>query len=137
MDKSAKRSYSASAYYSPNSGRKNLTVLTCAFVKRIEFNTRISPVTAVGVWFSLSGKELFVRATQEIILSAGTVQSPQLLELSGIGSKTHLQSLGIDMVVDNAGVGENLQVSIISITLTASLTLSEGSCSRRNVFRNS
>jgi choline dehydrogenase-like flavoprotein len=50
-----------------------------------------------------------------VILSAGTVQSPQLLELSGIGSKTILEKLGIDVVVDNSSVGENLQVSVTMV----------------------
>ena len=115
MDRSAKRSYAASAYFCPNSGRTNLTVLTGAFVKKIEFETRTSPMTATGVCFSVSGKDNFVRATREVILSAGTVQSPQLLEVSGIGNKTSLDSIGIEVIIDNAGVGENLQVGSITM----------------------
>jgi choline dehydrogenase len=111
MDNTAKRSYAAPAYYAPNSGRSNLTVLTGTVVKKIVFDVDTSLVTATGVSYSVAGKEHFVGAMKEVILSAGTVQSPQILELSGIGNKTHLEGLGIDVIVDNGGVGENLQVS--------------------------
>jgi choline dehydrogenase len=113
QDKMGKRSYAAPAYYLPNAGRSNLTVLTGAFVKKIELDTQLSPVIATGVWYSIAGQDHFVHARKEIIVSAGTIQSPQILELSGIGSKSHLEKFGVDAVLDNAGVGENLQVSSI------------------------
>jgi choline dehydrogenase-like flavoprotein len=50
-----------------------------------------------------------VKARREVILSAGTVQSPQILELSGIGSEDVLSKHGIDVLINNPGVGENLQ----------------------------
>jgi choline dehydrogenase len=111
MDEAAKRSYAASAYYFPNSGRSNLTVLTGAIVKKIAFDTNTSPVTATGVWCSIDGNDHFVGAMREVILSAGTVQSPQILELSGIGNKHLLENFGIDVMIENPAVGENLQVS--------------------------
>lgn len=111
MDRTAKRSYAAPAYYVPSSGRSNLTVLTGAFVKKIEFDAKKVPVIATGVHYSIDGKDRFVGARKEVILSAGTIQSPQILELSGIGNKTHLEKFDIDVVVANNGVGENLQVS--------------------------
>jgi choline dehydrogenase len=112
MDEAAKRSYAASAYYVPNSGRPNLTILTGAFAKKIAFDTNTSPITATGVWCSIDGNNHFVAAMREVILSAGTIQSPQILELSGIGNKPQLEQFGIDVVVENPGVGENLQVSL-------------------------
>jgi choline dehydrogenase-like flavoprotein len=111
MDTAAKRSYTAPAYYVPSSERSNLTVLTGAFVKKIAFDVNSSPVTATGVWYSIGGDEHFVGALREVILSAGTIQSPKILELSGIGSKTQLENFEINVVVENPGVGENLQVS--------------------------
>ncbi|TVY68813.1 Dehydrogenase citC [Lachnellula suecica] len=105
MDGKARRSYTAPAYYIPNAERPNLVVLTNALVKKIEFEDSV----ATGVRYSVSGEEKFVRTRGEIVLSAGTVQSPQILELSGIGSRSRLEALGIDIVVDNPNVGENLQ----------------------------
>jgi choline dehydrogenase len=110
MDKSARRSHAASAFYVPNAARENLTVLTGAFVTMVEFDTTREAVTAVGVRYVAEGKEHFVRTRGEIILTAGTVQNPQILELSGIGDKERLEKLGISSVVDNPSVGENLQV---------------------------
>ncbi len=110
MDKAAKRSFAASAYSFPNSERSNLTVLTGAIVKKIAFDTETSAVTANGVWCSIDGNSHFVGAMREVILSAGTVQSPQILELSGIGNRRQLESFGIDVIVENPAVGENLQV---------------------------
>ena len=59
--------------------------------------------------FEQGGREITVRARREVLLSAGAVQSPQLLELSGIGQGERLKGLGIEVVKDLAGVGENLQ----------------------------
>lgn len=61
-----------------------------------------------------SGRTHTVHATREIILSAGGIQSPQLLELSGIGNSTLLTSLGIKTRIDNPMVGENYQVSRVT-----------------------
>ncbi len=116
IDKEAKRSYSASAFYAPNADRANLTVLTNAHVNKILFGKEkgtYMPVASV-VSFSVDGKNYFVKATSEIILSAGTFQSPQILELSGIGSKTLLEKNEVEVVVDNPYVGENLQVRTLS-----------------------
>lgn len=110
MDQSAKRSHAGSAFYAPNADRENLTLLTGALVKKIIFETAGEVVTATGVQYAADDKEHFIRAKEEVILAAGTVQSPQILELSGIGDKARLEKLGITSVVDNPNVGENLQV---------------------------
>lgn len=110
IDREAKRSTSASAYYAPNAARPNLSVLTGAHVHQILFSNSSEPI-ATGVSFSVAEKDYAVTASAEIILAAGSFQSPQILELSGIGSKKLLQEHGIKVVVDNPNVGENLQVS--------------------------
>lgn len=120
--KNVTRSYAATAYYNPNKGRPNLHVLTNAAVTKINFQPRNrdrrrdddgekkGKLTATGVTFKLNGQGSYqVWARREVILSSGVVQSPQLLEVSGIGGGKLLRSLGIDVLVDNAGVGENLQ----------------------------
>lgn len=106
MDSKAQRSYAAPAYYTPNAERSNLIVMTNTLVRKIEFENSV----ATGVWYSIAGQNRLVRTGGEIILSAGSVQSPQILELSGVGSKSRLAALGIDVVIDNPNVGENLQV---------------------------
>jgi choline dehydrogenase-like flavoprotein len=64
---------------------------------------------------SISGRKYTVNANKEVILSAGAYQSPQLLELSGIGNPALLKKYGIQHVVDLLSVGENLQVTILLI----------------------
>jgi choline dehydrogenase len=112
MDKNATRSYAASAYYVPIAKKRNLTVLTNAQVSKICFASTGLPVRAIGVSYSVAGEAFFIRTHGEVILSAGSVQSPQILELSGIGSRDILEKYGIDVVVANSRVGENLQVSL-------------------------
>jgi len=99
------RSSSATAYLRPARGRENLRVETNAHATRILFDgTR-----AVGVRYRQDGVEKEARAQRELILSAGAIQSPQLLQLSGVGPASLLESFGIPVVCDLPGVGENLQ----------------------------
>ena len=99
------RRYSASvAYLHPAMRRPNLTVVTRAMVGKIRFEgTR-----AVGVSYEHRGKSCSVMAG-EVILCGGTINSPQLLQLSGVGNAAELAALGIDVAHDLPGVGENLQ----------------------------
>lgn len=103
------RSYSATAYYRPNSKRKNLHLLTEAFVQEVVMDEDDGQWVAKGVRFTHGGEEHVVRTEAEVIVCAGSVQSPQLLELSGIGNPAVLKAAGIDTKVDNLAVGENLQ----------------------------
>ena len=103
------RSYSANAYYRPNSERKNLQLLTEAFVQEVVLEEENGQWTARGVRFIHGGEEYTVRTEGEVIICAGSVQSPQLLELSGIGNPEVLKAAGINVKVDNPAVGENLQ----------------------------
>ena len=64
---------------------------------------------ANGVRFAHSGSEFSVFASREVVLSAGSVQSPQILELSGVGGAAVLSAAGVPVKVDNPNVGENLQ----------------------------
>lgn len=108
----ARRTTSVSVYFAPNAARPNLSLLTGAHVNRILCNGSEEP-SAAGVLFSIAGKNYTVSASVETILAAGSFQSPQILELSGIGSKTLLQEYDIKVVVDNPNVGENLQVKYL------------------------
>lgn len=108
------RSYSASKYYHPVKDRKNLVVLTGARAEKIILGGE-SPgtVTATGVEYTQDGKKYSVTATKEVILSAGALQSPKLLELSGIGNAEILAKHDIEALVDLPGVGENLQDHLV------------------------
>ncbi len=103
--KDGKRHSTASAYLKPVMNRKNLTILTEAIVRRISFDRHI----AQAVKISSRGQRRSIKAKQEIILCTGAYHSPQLLQLSGIGAAEHINALGIALVKDLPGVGENLQ----------------------------
>ena len=100
-----RRSSTGEAYIKPSRNRRNLLVITQATVTRINFKGK----EARGVTFEVGGQPHSVDATREVILSAGALHSPQLLQLSGVGPGRLLQELGIDVVHDLKGVGENLQ----------------------------
>ena len=95
----------ATAYLRPAKGRANLEIATRAMAHRIVFDGR----RAVGVRFGRGGTEETVRARREVILSAGSIGSPALLQLSGIGPAAVLKDAGVDVLHDLAGVGANLQ----------------------------
>jgi len=96
---------SARAFLWPAMRRRNLRVETMAQATRIFFEGR----HAVGVEFLQHGKRRKATAACEIILSAGAINSPQLLQLSGVGPSDLLRSRGIDVVHDSAAVGQHLQ----------------------------
>lgn len=96
---------SARAFLRPAAQRPNLQVLTQAHVQRIEFDGR----RAVGVQFLLDGRPRRAQAQAEVVLSAGAIGSPRLLQLSGVGPGRYLSSLGLPVVHDLPGVGANLQ----------------------------
>ncbi|TRM59618.1 hypothetical protein BD626DRAFT_462271 [Schizophyllum amplum] len=104
------RDYAAPAYYYPNEARENLVLLTGALVGHVNFQSPVSAdgLVAEGVTYYSGGQEYNVSAGKEVILSAGSVNTPQILELSGIGQKDVLSSAGIQQLID-LPVGENLQ----------------------------
>ncbi|MBV9977329.1 MAG: GMC family oxidoreductase N-terminal domain-containing protein [Hyphomicrobiales bacterium] len=95
----------ARAFLRPAMRRRNLRVETLAQVTRIRFEGK----RAVSVDYLRQGKMRTARAGREIILSAGAINSPQLLQLSGVGPASYLNLLGIEVVCENASVGRNLQ----------------------------
>lgn len=104
-DKKGERCSAAAAYLHPVMSRPNLTVITKARVHKVS----IEDGKAVGVEFKTNGKIQKLVAKKEVIVSAGAIQSPQVLMLSGIGPKEHLEQHGIDIKKDLPGVGANLQ----------------------------
>ena len=99
------RTSAASAFLRPAAHRTNLTVLTGAQVSRVLFNGRV----ATGVEWIKDGKPSSAAADREVILSAGALQSPQLLQLSGVGPTDLLREHGIPVVAVAPEVGRNLQ----------------------------
>ena len=102
--RNGRRSSSASAYLRPARWRRNLTIVTRAHALRVLF----TDTRAIGIEYERAGRLFVVRAEREVILSAGTYNSPQLLMLSGIGPADHLHSVGIVPLAD-LPVGKNLQ----------------------------
>jgi choline dehydrogenase len=103
--RNARRCSAATAYLRPARSRANLTVETNARVTSVLFEGR----RACGVRYRKAGTEVRAHAGREVILAAGALLSPQLLQLSGIGPGAALQRLGIPVVADLPGVGANLQ----------------------------
>ena len=101
--KGPRRCSAATAYLKPARSRPNLEVRTGARATRILFKGR----RAVGVAYLRDGKSHTALARASVILSAGAVQTPQMLELSGIGEGRLLQDLGVPVVADLPGVGRN------------------------------
>lgn len=99
-----RRVSAASAFLKPIRGRRNLTVMTDALVTRVLFEER----RAVGVEVRQGDRHVERRAA-ETILSAGAVESPKLLQISGVGPGRLLQELGAPVVVDNPAVGANMR----------------------------
>lgn len=106
------RCSTAKGYLRPIRHRENLHISVKTFVEKI----LIHPETkeAYGVQFVKEDRRYVVFASKEIILSAGAIQSPQLLMLSGVGRRTHLEKHGISVIHDSPGVGENLQDHVAS-----------------------
>jgi choline dehydrogenase len=103
--RSARRCSAAVAYLKPAMKRPNLRVVTRAETERIVFEGK----RAVGVIYNRGGKRVLVKARREVIVSAGSINSPKLLLLSGVGPAAELARHGIEVVHDLPGVGENLQ----------------------------
>ncbi len=99
------RCSTAVAYLRPAMKRPNVAVMTHALATRIAFDGR----RATGIHYRRGSREGFVRARREVIVSGGPINAPQFLKLSGVGPAEELRPLGIDVIADRPGVGENLQ----------------------------
>lgn len=99
-----KRASTSAAFVDPVHDRANLTVVSGARAEKVI----IKDGTAVGVTLVGVVGRVDLRCTREVVLSAGTLESPKILMLSGIGPRAHLEEIGIDVQVDLPGVGQNL-----------------------------
>jgi choline dehydrogenase len=115
--RNARRESAATAYLKPARSRPNLHVLTGAQGLRVVTEAG----RAVGLTYRHRGNAVTVRATREVILSGGAINSPRLLLLSGIGPADELRGAGVDVVHDLPGVGKNLQ-DHMDVYLTAETT---------------
>jgi choline dehydrogenase-like flavoprotein len=110
--KTARRSHAGAAYWEPASERPNLTLTTGVMVEKVILEkSSTGSIVATGVQYRSDGQNQsqIVHAEKEVILSAGSFNSPALLELSGIGDDSLLKSLGIKTIISNPNVGENFQ----------------------------
>ncbi|CAG7573513.1 choline oxidase [Barrientosiimonas humi] len=105
------RSSSSVSYLHPILDRPNLTLVTGAWARELVFDDsgQTPRCTGVSVVDNAFGHARTISATREVIVSCGAIDSPKLLMLSGIGPAEHLREVGVDVRVDSAGVGENLQ----------------------------
>jgi choline dehydrogenase len=103
--KGRRRASTAVAYLNPVKSRPNLTIEIHALTHRVLLEGK----RAAGIEYRRDGKLRWARARREVLLCGGTISSPQILQLSGIGPGGLLQSLGIEVKHDLPGVGENLQ----------------------------
>jgi choline dehydrogenase len=105
IDPAGRRASAATVFLAPILDRPNLAVETGAHATRVLFEGK----KAVGVEYLQGGELKQARASREVIVSAGALQTPKVLMLSGIGPAAHLAAHGIDVVSDLPGVGQNLQ----------------------------
>lgn len=106
------RSHAGVTYYNPEvAQRPNLRVITEALVEKVVLERNgAGDATATGIqFFNRDGTQRTVAANDEVILAAGALKTPHILELSGIGERNLLQKHGIEVAVENENVGENLQ----------------------------
>jgi choline dehydrogenase-like flavoprotein len=109
-----KRSYAARGYYEANrESRPNLKVLCEALVQKVVLDGN----KVTGVSLSHGGVEYQVSARREVIVSGGTIKTPQILELSGIGDPEVLAAAGVECKVSNPAVGANVQDHAITVTM--------------------
>lgn len=111
IDPQTKTRMSADSQYGePASQRPNLTIMTEATVLKVLFSGKLpAKMVAKGVEVLICGETRSIKANKEIILSAGVFHTAKLLELSGVGQASRLRNLDIPVIIENAGVGENLQ----------------------------
>ena len=119
--KNGERCSAAKAYLTPNLNRPNLQVLTGAQVTRVLFDGR----RATGVEVQQGGARRELQARREVLLSAGALQSPHLLLLSGVGAGADLQAAGVKLVHDLPGVGRHLHDHLDSIIVVDAPRMAE------------
>ena len=108
-----KRSYAARGYFAANADRPNLHVLCEALVTSVELDGD----KAIGVNFSHEDKDHTVKINREVIVSCGALQTPQILELSGIGDPEVLKAAGVECKIENKAVGANFQDHSLTVSM--------------------
>ncbi|RDW64532.1 GMC family oxidoreductase [Aspergillus mulundensis] len=108
-----KRSYAGREYYEANRSRPNLKLLCEARVNKV----LLDGTRATGVSVTFQGTEYTIRASREVIVCGGTIQSPQILELSGIGDPDVLDAAGVNCLIENRGVGANVQDHSLTVII--------------------
>ena len=132
--RNGKRCSTAVGYLHPVRGRSNLQVITGAHTQKILFEGK----RAVGVAFLQDGQDRTIMARKEVILCAGAIGSPQILMLSGVGPGAHLVNMGIPVVHDLAGVGQNLQdhySAAIKLKCTSPITVNDTMLSKVKMLK--
>lgn len=107
--RNGRRESSATAFLHPVRKRSNLDVITGAVAERIEFEGK----AACAVVARIDGRQVRFRVRREVIIASGSVLSPKLLELSGVGDADRLRGLGIDVIHHSPNVGENLRDHLV------------------------
>ncbi|OAP60258.1 hypothetical protein AYL99_05260 [Fonsecaea erecta] len=123
-----KRSYAARGYFQPNEHRPNLKVITEALVARVLLESK----KATGVEFMHNGQKHTVKAKREVIVCGGTINSPQILEMSGIGNPEILRAAGVECLVDLPSVGENYQDHVATAGV---YQLADGQMSADSIYK--
>ncbi|KAJ5702259.1 glucose-methanol-choline (gmc) oxidoreductase [Penicillium malachiteum] len=113
--KSGLRSSADNEYGAIAASRSNVTIITNATVERILFEYSSTGPIANSVEFIHNGERYLLKATKEVILAAGAMHTPKILELSGVGDRHRLDDLGIPVTCDLPSVGENFQTHLMSI----------------------
>ncbi|KAL4931456.1 GMC family oxidoreductase [Aspergillus undulatus] len=108
-----RRSYAGREYYEANKSRPNLKLLSEARVN----NVILDGTRAVGVSITVNGTEYTAAAKHEVIVCGGTIMSPQILELSGIGDPSVLSAAGVECKIPNPAVGANVQDHSLSVVI--------------------
>ena len=108
-EKKGLRCSAAVGYLRPIKNRKNLKIITKAHVKKIDFEEK----KAVGISYWIKNQLIKVKAKKEVILSAGSIGSPHILQVSGIGDASKIKRYGIELLHNSPGVGKNLQDHIM------------------------
>ena len=120
--------YLSQEYYGPNANKPNLHLLPFSQVTKIELSdTKDSNgnYRATGVTYLSNNQTYTVKVNKDVVVSGGSINSPQILELSGIGNKTLLENLGIESKIDLPAVGENYRdhlLNYMGFTVDPSIT---------------
>ncbi|KAM0152240.1 hypothetical protein ACHAPG_007778 [Botrytis cinerea] len=110
MGVTKERSYAANAYFKPAQNRSNTHLVTNSLVEKIILDKESGEAVAKGVKVTIKGVEHIFQAGKEVIVAARALNSPKILELSGIGDADLLRSLGVDIYVENSNTLDSLKL---------------------------